>query len=589
MFDFNSDVSNALIGQDTGSASLELPLNQLDDIFPLPEASVGSTLGLSPESDETLVLRGSKDFDFLFGKDSNDTLYGLSGGDLLNGKEGDDIINGGTDKDWLVGEKGNDILIDGDGGDLMEGGEGADEFWIHNWDTPDKPSIISDFHVGEDTIKIGQLGATFDSLTFKDNKESTTIYNEGKALAVLTDVDKESLTSESFVFGDAALVNQLQTNLDNSIEASENPGATQAIVTPDGFTWKGAAGLSDIETQESMQPDDIFSIASTTKTFTAATVLKVVESGHLSLDDTLGQSLPEIAKNFPDGEDITLRQLLNGSSGIPSFDRVPSTPENFSEDLANDTFADKSPEEIVSYVYDEPLFSGLGSSPIWAYTNTADIIASLMVEQATGQDFAKVMQENVIKPLGLDDTSYGLPEQLPENLARSYTDIFDSSGNFLAFDGEVDDVTEFDVKNISNFGASGALFSNAEDTARFTQALFGGELLSKDSLNELVNFVDTGSLGSRYGLGVSETPYALIPSLGRLWELGGVSYGHASRTLYLPDEGGYINTVLTNRQYRSETNVQLSAQPILISSLEVLIDDFSTQLVATETNTNESV
>ena len=62
------------------------------------------------------------------------------------------------------------------------------------------------------------------------------------------------------------------------------------------------------------------------------------------MDDTLGEYLPEIAKNIPYGEEITLRQLLNGSSGIPSFDDT----EKFLTDLKADTFADKSPEEIVA-------------------------------------------------------------------------------------------------------------------------------------------------------------------------------------------------------------------------------------------------
>jgi hypothetical protein len=66
--------------------------------------------------------------------------------------------------------------------------------------------------------------------------------------------------------------------------------------------------VANLETQEPIQPDDIFGIGSVTKGFTAATVLKTVESGKLSLDDTLGQWLPDVAERIPDGEDLTLRQ-----------------------------------------------------------------------------------------------------------------------------------------------------------------------------------------------------------------------------------------------------------------------------------------
>ncbi|MEO0685267.1 MAG: serine hydrolase, partial [Cyanobacteria bacterium J06649_11] len=493
MLDFNINDFDALTSQNIGGIFSELTSNQINNVLP-QEASLGGTMSLSFESDENLVFRGTKNFDFLLGEYSNDTNYGLAGNDTHNGQQGDDMINGGTDKDLLVGAKGNDVLIDGDGGDLMIGGEGADVFWISNWDIPDQPSTISDFDVGKDTIKIGRLGVTFDSLTFKNDQSSTTIYENDKPIAILTGVNKDSLTPQSFIFGDAALANKLQTNLEKSINTSKAPGVTQAIVTPEGFTWKGAAGLSNIEAQKSMQSDDIFSVASVTKAFTGATVLKVVESGQISLDDTLGQRLPEIARNISGGEDITLRQLLNGSSGIPSF----NSTQQFKKDLDADTFADKTPKEIVEYVYDQPLFSGFQSSPTWAYTNTSDIIAALMVEQATEQSFAQLMEDNVIEPLGLEDTFYGIPEETPENLASSYLQKIGRPAS---------NITDFDVKNISAFGASAGLFSNAEDVARFQEALFGGELLSRVSLNELVNFVDTGLSGQqRYGLGVLETP-----------------------------------------------------------------------------------
>ncbi|MEO0936054.1 MAG: hypothetical protein AAFY21_20730, partial [Cyanobacteria bacterium J06641_2] len=266
MLDFSMDEFDALTTHDIGSTFLGLTPHQSNNILP-QEASLGGTLPLSYESDEQQVFRGTKNFDFLTGEQSNDTLYGLAGDDTLNGQQGDDIINGGTDNDLLVGEKGNDILIDGDGGDLMIGGEGADEFWISDWDISDKPSTIVDFNIGEDTIKIGRLEVTFDSLTFQKNKWSTTIYEDGKPLAILMAVDKD-LTPQSFIFGDANLANELQTNLEKSISTSEAPGVTQAIMTPDGFTWKGAAGLSNIEAQGNMHSDDIFSVASVTKAFT---------------------------------------------------------------------------------------------------------------------------------------------------------------------------------------------------------------------------------------------------------------------------------------------------------------------------------
>lgn len=560
MLGFNSDESNIFMTQDIGGELSELSSNQSNDGFST-EASVGSTLTSFPES-EMLILRGTKDFDSLIGQELNDTLYGFAGNDFLNGKGGDDIIDGGTDRDTLMGEVGNDILIDGDGGDSITGGAGADQFWIYNWDIPETPSTILDFQVGTDTIKIGRLGVTFDSLTFTDDGFSTTIHDREQPIAELIGVEKESLTAESFITGDTSLVNQFQANLEQSVSNLKIPGATQAIVTPEGFTWKGAAGISNFATQTPMHSDNIFSIASITKAFTGATVLKVVESGKISLDDTLGKYLPEIAKNISGGNNITLRQLLNGSSGIPSF----NSTEQFATDLKANTFANKSPEEIVSYIYEEPLFSGFQSSSNWSYTNTGHIIAALMLEQATGESFPQLMQDHVIEPLGLDNTFYKTTAENTQNFARSYSSVIDSN---------LEDITDYEVKNISNFGASAAVFSNAEDVARFTQALFGGELLEQDSLWEVVNFVDTGlPSGNRYGIGVIEEADIASDPWGRKWKLSGNSFGHNSLSLYLPDNGGHTNTVLANAKYAFDNQVQLPSVPILVGSLEAFSDEF---------------
>ncbi|MGL6338704.1 MAG: serine hydrolase domain-containing protein, partial [Waterburya sp.] len=92
-------------------------------------------------------------------------------------------------------------------------------------------------------------------------------------------------------------------------------GVSVGVVNPNG-TWTGATGVSNLETQAKTQTDDLFNIASISKSYTSATILKLQEQGKLSLDDTLGEWLPDIAAQIPDSENITLRQLLNGTGGI---------------------------------------------------------------------------------------------------------------------------------------------------------------------------------------------------------------------------------------------------------------------------------
>jgi D-alanyl-D-alanine carboxypeptidase len=499
------------------------------------------------------VLRGTQNGDFLDASLGNDKLYGFAGDDFLNGGDGNDLLNGGTGSDALVGGSGDDTLINYDDGDLLSGGTGADTFWFASFDRSEEPSVITDFEVGVDKIKLGRLDTAFDQLKIEGNEEGAIVHDQNRVI-VLPGVDASQLTADSFIVGNPALASQLQSAVNNSLD-SGTPGVTAALITPDGLNWKGATGVSDKEQQTPMQPDDVFSIASSTKAFTAATVLKAVEMGKLSLDDTLEQRLPEIAQNIPDGAGITLRQLLNGSSGISDFQSSP----RFAEDLNAGKFEDKTSAEIVSYVYGLPRFTGRLSSSQWAYTNTADIIAGLMVEKAVGQPFFQVMRETVLAPLGLDHTSFGGKEAIAGNLVQGYLDIRSADGS-NALDGIPEQITSTDVSFISQFGSAGALFSNAQDVARFTQALFNGELLSAKSLQELVKFVDTGIEGiPGYGLGVID----LSKDFGRdIWQLVGDSLGNASETTYFPQENGLATTVLANRQYLRETPKPSSIVPV---------------------------
>jgi D-alanyl-D-alanine carboxypeptidase len=482
-------------------------------------------------------LRGTADSDSLVAGAGNDKLFGFAGSDMLSGAGGDDPLNGGTDNDVLVGGDGKDILLDYDGGDVMTGGAGADQFWSTAFDVPDTPMVITDFEVGEDLLKIGRLGMTFEQLSIQDTPSGALIYESGHLLAVLSGVDAAKLTADSFIFGSPEAAELLQSSLEGAIQTSGAPGATNAIMV-DGFTWKGAAGVSDLANQTPMQPDDVFSIASTTKAFTAATVLKVVEDGTLSLDDTLQKWLPEIAENLPYAANATLRTLLNGSSGIPDFQSNPK----FQEDGRANLIKDKTPVELVTYAYGLPQFSGNLSTPTWTYTNTTDLIAGLMVEKATGTPFDQVMRAKIFEQLGLDHTSYGGKEAIVGNLVRNYS---------LDSNGKPEDITERDVPLISAYGAAGAVFSNVQDVARFTQALFGGELLTTESLNELVTSVDTGGIPNipRYGLGIID---ATGSSDQKIWALKGDSLGTESATLYLPGESEVLSTALANLQANSQ-------------------------------------
>jgi D-alanyl-D-alanine carboxypeptidase len=197
---------------------------------------------------------------------------------------------------------------------------------------------------------------------------------------------------------DDNIAQKLQTNLDNIVKQTGIPGATVAIKTPKG-SWKGASGFSNIKNQTPMRPDDKFNIASVSKTFTAATVLTLVDAGKLSLEDRLDKWLPDsIINNIPNAKEITIRQLLNHTSGIPDYQDNPS--------VQNDRVAFETREwtieELIALVKDLPAKNSPGQGFYYSATNYN--LAALVVESATQSSFKEQMRSRIIKPLGLKNT-----------------------------------------------------------------------------------------------------------------------------------------------------------------------------------------
>jgi D-alanyl-D-alanine carboxypeptidase len=536
-------------GIDRNDLSTILPKNTDSALSSISELSDLYAFTNSRGKAEPLDLNGSGGSETLRGGNANDRLSGLAGNDILIGGNGDDILLGGTGRDILLGGRGNDLLVDDyDGGDILTGGKGNDIFAVGNWGTPGQnrtPDLITDFEIGTDKIKVGRLGATFDQLTIKNSRQGAIISDgENNSIAILRGIKSEKLTNNSFVFGDANLADRLQTALDKSRAESNTPGATQAFITPDGFTWQGATGVSNLATQTPTKTDDIFNIGSTTKSFTSATVLKLSEAGKLSLDDTLGKWFPDIAANIPEGKDITVRQLLNGSGGIPNYTNDPKFLADVQTDFISGTNKQFQPEELVAYIYGKPRFSpDFTSSTTWTYPNTGILLAGLIIEKATGKSYEQSVREQVIEPLGLKHTFFNGKEQVVGTQARGYDDIFKSNGT-IGRDGTLDDTTNF---NPSIIFANGGILSSSQDIARFTTALYSGDLLQPNSQKELLTFVSEGEGFNyantlEYGLGVA----TFRSSFGTAYGNGGSLTGYRAESRYFVDKGGATLAILNN-------------------------------------------
>lgn len=283
--------------------------------------------------------------------------------------------------------------------------------------------------------------------------------------------------------------------------------------------WNAAAGLGDLERGTPRGAHDRYRVGSITKTFVATVLLQLEAEGKLSLDDKVGRWLPGVVEgNGHDGDRVTVRQLLNHTSGI--FDVTADDGFQrrvFSEEFLAHRHDTWTPEQLVGIAMrHEPDFApGTG----WNYSNTNYVLAGMVIERVTGTPYAQEITERVIKPLGLRATSVpGTASTMPAPGSRAYTRLSDAPG------ATRHDVTEL---NPSMAGAAGEMISDSADLNRFYTALLRGKLLPKRQLAALKTTVPKGEdrPGQRYGLGIQ--PFTT--SCGTVvWGHGGDIHGSSS-------------------------------------------------------------
>jgi D-alanyl-D-alanine carboxypeptidase len=470
-------------------------------------------------ADDQLV--GGSGDDRLTGDKGNDSLKGLSGNDRLNGGEGNDQLDGGTGFDQVNGGKGNDVLIDDGGGDLLTGGQGSDQFGVGS-PLATEATRITDFEVGTDQIKVLRLGATFADLTLENRKGETIVLDQDEAIAILSHVEASRLQQSSFVFGNARLADTLQQNLERLLtDNPETTGISSTVTAPDGTVWVGTAGFSNLETQRSLEARDLFGAGSITKPLIATVVLQLQQEGKLSLEDTLSQWLPRIASQIPNSNRITIRQLLNHTSGIRNYAIEPELFEQFNRDptILSRTFTN---QDLLAVIAGKPALFEPGEG--YAYGNTGYLLLGEIIEKATGSTVASQLRERIFEPLGMDDTYYAVQEQVKGNLTRSYQD--------LDGDGKLDDLNE----NLSWTTSAGGVVSTATDLSKFAQALFQGDLLAPETLQTMLT--DGSPINLDNPLGLTQYTLGVVSgqsNVGRIVGHDGSTAGWASQMYYLPD------------------------------------------------------
>ncbi|WP_329328781.1 serine hydrolase domain-containing protein [Streptomyces luteogriseus] len=272
------------------------------------------------------------------------------------------------------------------------------------------------------------------------------------------------------------------------------PGVTVTVRRGHG-TWAATAGVGNLETGKPRSARDHYRIASITKTFVATVVLQLEAEGRLSLDDTVDTWLPGLVRgNDHDGRRITIRQLLNHTSGIfdylqdPGFQQTYMTADGFMKHR----FDEAAPEELLAIAMKNRPYFEPGAS--FAYSNTNYLLAARVIEKATGNDYGDEIDRRIIAPLHLTSTSVPTTRvTLPRPGSRAYSKLARTDT------GPTYDVTELNPRLA--YG-SGQMVSSSADLTRFYSALLGGRLLPPEQLKKMKTTVGSSRETSRYGLGL---------------------------------------------------------------------------------------
>jgi D-alanyl-D-alanine carboxypeptidase len=321
----------------------------------------------------------------------------------------------------------------------------------------------------------------------------------------------------------AARPHTVQRGLNALVHTDGVPAALASVKDRGGRTRAYTAGVGDLATGAKVPRDGQVRVGSNTKTITAVVVLQLVGEGKIGLDAPVDAYLRGlVGGDGIDGRQITVRQLLQHTSGLPNYSKYLSDDIRYYD-----------PRELLDLALQHKADFAPGTN--WAYSNTNYLVAGLIVQKVTGRSLAEEIDQRVIQRIGLRHTYFPAPgeEMIRERHPRGYYQ--DSAGAPLV------DATEWDP---SWAWAAGQMVSTNSDLNRFFSALLAGRLLPKAQLEQMRTTVPASypfPAGARYGLGLVSTP---LSCGGVYWGHGGSMTGYETRG-GVTEDGRAANVAVT--------------------------------------------
>lgn len=311
----------------------------------------------------------------------------------------------------------------------------------------------------------------------------------------------------------------LQKTLNEQMAKYKVPGAIVGIWFPDQGSWVVGSGKGDKSTGVAPKTTDRVRVGSLTKTFTATAVLQLVDAGKLTLDDKLSKYEPQV----PGADGITLRQLLNMTSGLFNY----TDDGAFWTKFMGSPKATWTPQQVLDFALPHPAVFPPGQQ--YMYSNTNYILLGMIIEKVTGKTAGSAITTGIINKLGLKNTSFPMTTEIPTPYMHGYVPAAgqpNGSGN----------LTDMSVYSPTSFWTAGGMISTLDDLKTWSEALATGKVVSKAMHVEQVKFNPPNT--TSYGLGVMGG--------GKIIGHSGEVPGYNSSMYYIPASKA-TSIVLINR------------------------------------------
>jgi CubicO group peptidase (beta-lactamase class C family) len=303
---------------------------------------------------------------------------------------------------------------------------------------------------------------------------------------------------------EVSLEEGIQSHLDK-LTSDKLPGMAVLVARDGKIAFQGGFGFAEIANDTRITAETRFRIGSISKQFTAAAILRLCDEGKLSLADPLAKHIP----GFPDG--VTIRQLLNHTSGIHSYTEKPEFLARVTQPI--------EPDELIDWFRDDPPDFAPGEG--FRYNNSAYFLLGEIVTKVAGKSFAACLEEMFFEPLGMANTGIFQNNSPPERVAHGYAMADKAIAPALDWD-------------MTWAGGAGALYSTVGDLFLWNEALFGGKVLKGETFAEMIRPVDLpeGADGWAYGYGLAISELNRLPVIGH----SGGLHGWSSDLIRLPEQ-----------------------------------------------------